>query len=142
VAECGHPNDNMGMDIREVCLSFAGAEETFPFGPNMRVYKVDGKIFAILGADSISLKCEPTLAVELRTRYPGVTPGYHLNKQHWNTVALDGSIGERLIADMVEDSYDLIVSRLSKRRRAALGWSAEQPDDGEDADGDDQRTQR
>jgi predicted DNA-binding protein (MmcQ/YjbR family) len=112
------------MDLRELCLSFPGAEETFPFGPNTRVMKVDGKIFAILAEISVSLKCEPALAVELRARYPAVTPGYHLNKQHWNTVALDGSIPERILVDMVEDSYDLIVSRLPRARRVALGWSA------------------
>jgi predicted DNA-binding protein (MmcQ/YjbR family) len=111
--------------LRRICLSFAGSEETFPFGSETSVFKVAGKMFALsqLGKDplSISLKCEPPLAEELRAAYPAVTPGYHLNKRHWNTVAIDGSLPERMIADMIEDSYDLVVSKLPRARRRALG---------------------
>lgn len=112
--------------LRKRCLAFAGAEETFPFGPATSVFKVGGKMFALseLGAESlrVSLKCEPPLAEALRAAYPAVIPGYHLNKRHWNTVILDGSIPGNVLSDMIEDSYDLVVSKLPKARRVALGW--------------------
>jgi predicted DNA-binding protein (MmcQ/YjbR family) len=115
--------------LRRLCLGFAGSEETFPFGPEPSVFKVGGKMFALsrLGGDplSVSLKCEPPLAEELRAAHPAITPGYHLNKRHWNTIVIDGSLPERMIADMVEDSYDLVVSQLPRARRRALGL----PDD-------------
>ena len=114
------------MDVRALCLGFTGAEETYPFTETATVFKVRGKIFAIalLGADppSISLKCEPALAEQLRGDHAAVTPGYHLNKRHWNTVVVDGSVPERLLRDMVEDSYDLIVESLPKRVREDLAW--------------------
>ena len=113
-------------ELRDYCLSFAGAEETFPFGPETSVFKVAGKMFALsqLGADSlrVSLKCEPELAESLRAAYAGVIPGYHLNKRHWNTVVIDGSLSDDAISDMIEDSYDLVVSKLPKTRRRPLGW--------------------
>ena len=114
------------MDLRELCMGFGGAEETYPFSPETTVFKVRGKIFAIAHLDAepprISLKCEPELAVQLRGDWPAITPGYHLNKRHWNTVVADGSVPERLMHDMVEDSYDLIVSALPKRVQQELGW--------------------
>jgi predicted DNA-binding protein (MmcQ/YjbR family) len=113
-------------ELRDHCLSFTGAEETFPFGPKTSVFKVAGKMFALsqLDADSlrVSLKCEPRLAEALRAAHPAVIPGYHLNKRHWNTVIIDGSVPEEAIRDMVEDSYDLVVSKLPQARRRALGW--------------------
>jgi predicted DNA-binding protein (MmcQ/YjbR family) len=112
------------MDLRALCMGFAGAEETYPFGPNTTVFKVRGKIFAIAALDadppSISLKCEPALAQQLRSEHPAVTPGYHLNKRHWNTVRIDGSLPGRLVRDMVEDSYDLVVEQLPRRVREQL----------------------
>src|SRR5204863_324042 len=77
----------------------------------------------------VSLKCDPALAEQLRDAHAAVSAGYHLNKRHWNTVVLDGSMSDRLVQDMIEDSYDLVVSRLPKSRRRALGWSGE-PDAG------------
>ena len=74
---------------------------------------------------NVSVKCEPELAVALRHSYPAVTPGYHLDKRHWNTIVLDGSLPDRLVRDMIEDSYDLIVSALPKRLREELGWAPE-----------------
>ena len=113
-------------ELREQCLSFAGAEETFPFGPRTSVFKVAGKMFALsqLGADSlrVSVKCEPDLMPALRAAYPAVIPGYHLNKRHWNTVILDGSLSDQTVRDMIEDSYDLVVSKLPKARRRELAW--------------------
>jgi predicted DNA-binding protein (MmcQ/YjbR family) len=115
-----------GGALRDLCLTFRGSEETFPFGFETSVFKVAGKMFALsrLGGDplSVSVKCEPMLAEQLRAAHPCITAGYHLNKRHWNTVLLDGTLPEEVIADMVEDSYDLVVSRLSQARQRALGW--------------------
>jgi predicted DNA-binding protein (MmcQ/YjbR family) len=84
------------------------------------VFKVAGKIFAILGDSSVSLKCDPGLAVVLREQYAAVTAGYHLNKRHRNTVQLDGSVPDDVLADWIEDSYDLALTSLSRAQRAAL----------------------
>jgi predicted DNA-binding protein (MmcQ/YjbR family) len=113
-------------ELRDHCLSFPGAEETFPFGPRTSVFKVAEKMFALsqLDADSlrVSLKCEPQLAEALRGAHAAVLPGYHLNKRHWNTVIIDGSLPDEAIGNMIEDSYDLVVSTLPRARRRALGW--------------------
>ncbi len=115
--------------LRDHCLTFPGTEETFPFGPLTSVFKVAGKMFALsrLSASplEISLKCEPGLAEQLRQVHTAVRPGYHLNKRHWNTVTIDGSMPDQLIEDMVEDSYDLVVSALPAARRRALRWSGD-----------------
>jgi predicted DNA-binding protein (MmcQ/YjbR family) len=125
-AGCWHGLPSSRMDLRALCMSFTGAEETYPFSPEATVFKVRGKIFAIalLGADPprINLKCEPELAEQLRADHPAITPGYHMNKRHWNTVMDDGSVPDQLLRDMVEDSYDLVVSALPKRVREDLGW--------------------
>jgi predicted DNA-binding protein (MmcQ/YjbR family) len=111
---------------RRHCLALPGAAEEFPFTPGLSVFKVSGKVFALSRLDgrplSVSLKCEPELAEQLRDSYSAIRPGYHLNKRHWNTVEVDGSVPDRLVLDMVEDSYDLVVSGLPKRVQAALGW--------------------
>jgi predicted DNA-binding protein (MmcQ/YjbR family) len=70
----------------------------------------------------VSVKCEPELAIELRNSYPAIRPGYHLNKRHWNTITVDGSLPDQLVRDLVEDSYDLVVSALPKRVQKELGW--------------------
>jgi predicted DNA-binding protein (MmcQ/YjbR family) len=115
--------------LREYCLSFPGAAETFPFGPEASVFKVAGKMFALSRLAQrplrVSLKCEPALAEQLREAHPAVTPGYHMNKRHWNTVIIDGSLPDRMVKDMIEDSYDLVVSRLPASRRRALGWGTD-----------------
>ncbi|MFL5830451.1 MAG: MmcQ/YjbR family DNA-binding protein [Solirubrobacteraceae bacterium] len=112
--------------LRKSCLSFPGSQESFPFGPENSVFKVGGKIFALsrLTAEPlrISLKCEPGLAEQLRKAHPAVIPGYHLNKRHWNTVIIDGSLPDQTIVDLIEDSYDLVVSALPRTRQRALGW--------------------
>ena len=116
--------------LRKLCLSFPGTYEDFPFGPNASVFKVEGKMFAISLLKSspltVSLKCEPELAEQLRGSYPdAVTPGYHLNKRHWNTVLCDGGlVSDEMVGDMVEDSYDLIVAAMPARVRERLGWAA------------------
>ena len=115
-----------GEALRDLCLSFRGSEETFPFGFETSVFKVAGKIFALshLAGDplSVSIKCEPQLAEQLRAAHGAITAGYHLNKRHWNTVRIDGTLSEQMVADMIEDSYDLVVSALSQARQRALGW--------------------
>jgi predicted DNA-binding protein (MmcQ/YjbR family) len=117
-------------ELRDLCLGFAGSAETFPFGPATSVFKVAGKMFALSQlAESplrVSLKCEPPLAEQLRATHPAVLPGYHLNKRHWNTVIIDGSIPEQTVRDMIEDSYDLVVSKLPLSDRRALGWEPDQ----------------
>ena len=110
-------------ELKSVCLSFAGAREEFPFDEANSVFKVAGKIFALSRLNSvplrISLKCDPGLAIQLRTNYPSITGGYHLNKRHWNTVVLDGSVPDQLLRDMIEDSYDLVVAGLPLAQRTA-----------------------
>ena len=113
--------------LRTRCLAHEGAEETSPFGPETSVSKVDGKMFALsrLHAEplSVSVKCEPLLAEQLRAAHPAISAGYH-NKRHWNTIVLDVSLPDAMIADMIEDSYDLVVSSLPRLRQIALGWVA------------------
>jgi predicted DNA-binding protein (MmcQ/YjbR family) len=115
-----------GPELRELCLAFPGAFEDFPFSPGFSVFKVAGKIFALSGLLrdplKVSLKCDPELAVDMRATYAAVGPGYHLNKRHWNTITVDGSLSDRLLRDMVEDSYDLVVANLPQRMQRRLGW--------------------
>jgi len=112
--------------LRKLCLGFSGSTETFPFGPGVSVFKVADKMFALSRLDgeplSVSVKCEPELAEQLRETYSAVNPGYHLNKRHWNTVTVDGSLTDRMIGEMIEDSYDLVVAGLPRAKRQALGW--------------------
>ncbi|HET8655168.1 MAG TPA: MmcQ/YjbR family DNA-binding protein [Longimicrobiaceae bacterium] len=100
------------QQLRDFCLSLPDAEETFPFGEDTLVFKVGGKMFAITGIErlplSVSLKCDPDRAVALRERYAAVQPGYHLNKTHWNTVELDGSVPDHSVRQWIRDSYDLV----------------------------------
>ena len=113
-------------ELRDRCLSFVGAEETFPFGPETSVFKVAGKMFALSRLDAeelrVSVKCEPRLAESLRAAHAEVIPGYHLDKRHWNTVLVGGALGDTAIGDMIEDSYDLVVSKLPAAKRRRLGW--------------------
>lgn len=115
-----------GDDLRERCVALLGTEETFPFGSETSVFKVAGKMFALsrLAEEPVrvSLKCEPVLAEQLREAHAAVIPGYHLNKRHWNTVILDGSLPQEMIGDLIEDSYDLVVSALPRAKRRALAW--------------------
>ena len=100
--------------LREYCISKRGADESFPFGEDTLVFKVAGKIFALVNLDgdlSINLKCDPAIAIELRERYSSVTPGYHMNKKHWNTVMLDGSVPDKEICSWIDHSYDLIAGK-------------------------------
>lgn len=115
--------------FRAYCLRKPGVAEETPFGPDHLVYKVGGKMFALLGLDeiptSVNLKCNPDRALELRDRYDGVTPGYHMNKKHWNTVTLGGGVPEAEVKKMVDHSYDLVVQSLPKKAREALRAAGE-----------------
>ena len=113
-----------GDEVREVCASKPGAVETYPFGPNTAVYKVGGKMFALVPRDarpaSVSLKCDPDWSEVLRTAYAAVVPGYHLNKKHWNTLVLDGSVPDDEVEELIGHSYELVLESLPRRVRAAL----------------------
>ncbi|MDO9576282.1 MAG: MmcQ/YjbR family DNA-binding protein [Candidatus Cloacimonadales bacterium] len=115
------------MNLKQLRKYFAlkpGAYEDFPFDDVTMVIKVGNKMFALIGLDAeplcINLKCDPMLAVELRQLYPAVIPGYHMNKTHWNTVILDGSIPEKIIKKMIDDSYDLVFKSLTKKVREKI----------------------
>jgi predicted DNA-binding protein (MmcQ/YjbR family) len=98
--------------LREYCLSKPNAEETLPFGPDTLVFKVKGKVFLLAGLDETPLqfnvKCDPEKALELREEYPSVMPGYHMNKKHWNTILVDGSIPNKLLKEWIDHSYELV----------------------------------
>ncbi|MBK6936160.1 MAG: MmcQ/YjbR family DNA-binding protein [Chitinophagaceae bacterium] len=104
--------------IREYCLSKPGAEETLPFGPDTLVYKIAGKIFLLMGLDSedlsFNVKCNPDKALELREDFPCVLPGYHMNKKHWNTIVVDGSVSVKQLKEWIDHSYELVSSSKGK----------------------------
>lgn len=105
------------MDIeslRDYCLKKKGVAESFPFGEDTLVFKAGEKIFALANLDgdlSINLKCDPSYALELREHHASVTPGYHMNKKHWNTVILDGTVPDKEIFSWIDHSYDLITGK-------------------------------
>jgi predicted DNA-binding protein (MmcQ/YjbR family) len=111
--------------LRRRCLERPGATEEFPFGEQTSVFKVGGKMFALSALESrplrVSIKCEPDLAEGLRATYPAIQPGYHLNKRHWVTITLDGSVADETVFELLEDSYDLVVAGLPARQRALIG---------------------
>ena len=111
-------------DLVAYCLSKKGSLLDQPFGPEVDVIKVMGKVFALIPLDAdppkISLKCDPVLAVMLRDTYPVVTPGYHLNKRHWNSVEVDGSVPDDEIEEWIDHSYDQVVKGLTKAQRETL----------------------
>lgn len=109
--------------FRNYCLQKKGVTEEFPFGDDVIVFKVMSKMFALADVgnfESINLKADPEKAVELRDMYPAVTPGYHMNKKHWNTVLMDGSLPDKLVCGWIDDSYKLVVAKLTKSEKSAL----------------------
>jgi predicted DNA-binding protein (MmcQ/YjbR family) len=109
--------------FREYCLSKPGVSEDTPFDENTLCFKVGGKIFAITDIElfeSVNLKCDPEQSILLREKYPGIIPGYHMNKKHWNTVLLDGSVGDKLILELTDHSYHLVFDGLSRKTQATL----------------------
>jgi len=108
---------------RDYCLAKPGVSESFPFDEEVLVFKVMDKIFALTDVDtfaSINLKCDPDKAIELREEYPAVQPGYHMNKKHWNTVQMDGSLSDSFICELIDHSYNLVVKGLPKKVQAEL----------------------
>lgn len=113
--------------IREHCLKKSGVEETFPFDEETLVFKVAGKMFLLTNIalpESINIKCDPEKALELRERHEEIQPGWHMNKKHWNTVSLTGRLPQKLILQMIDDSYDLVVSGLTRKEKELLKSAA------------------
>lgn len=109
--------------LQDHCAKKAGVSWDTPFGPDVLVFRVAGKMFALAPIavfDTVNLKCDPERAIELRERYEGITPGYHMNKQHWNTVDVTGSVPQRLLLELVDHSYDLVRASLPRKVRDAL----------------------
>ncbi len=110
--------------VMAACAAKPGSAEDYPFGDEVAVFKVAGRIFALVSLGSapgsISLKCDPGLAAVLRGRYAAITPGYHLNKRHWNTVTLDGSVPDEEVLELVDHSYDLVLAGLTRTQRNKL----------------------
>lgn len=113
-------------ELREYCLSKNSATEDQPFGPDVLVFKVLGKMFATLSFDNAdgqgrcNLKCDPERAIELRGTHESILPGYHMNKRHWNTLLLDGSLPTALVGELVDHSWQLVAAGLPKRDREAI----------------------
>lgn len=115
----------MKNSLIEYCLNKNGAFLDYPFGPDPMVFKVAGKMFAFIfekdeNVVCINLKCDPAVAENLREQHEAVRPGYHMNKEHWNTVMIDGSLEESDVFDMIDHSYDLVVKKLPKRLRESI----------------------
>lgn len=112
-------------ELQKYCLSKAGVEETLPFGPEVLVYKVYGKMFLLCPLDTeklqFNVKCDPDLALELREQYASVLPGYHMNKKHWNTIIADGSVPAKKLKEWIDDSYELVVGSLPAKTRKSAG---------------------
>ena len=113
------------VDVMQHCQSLPGQTESTPFGPDVLVFKVGGKMFALLSPDDqparVNLKCDPARAALLRESHHAILPGYHMNKRHWNTVVLDHSLPPALVRELIDHSYQLVVAGLSARQRGEAG---------------------
>jgi predicted DNA-binding protein (MmcQ/YjbR family) len=110
-------------ELREYCLSLNGVSEDFPFDETTLVFKVIGKMFCLTDLEddfAIALKNDPEKNIELREEYPAVKPAYHMNKQHWNTIKVDGSISDDMIKNLIDESYDLVVFKLTRKQQQEL----------------------
>ena len=114
--------------LREYCLSKPDVEESFPFGPDVMVFKIAGKIFLLCSLDSedfsFNVKCDPEMAIELRERYDCVQPGYHMNKKHWNTIVVDGSVSTKQLKEWIDHSYEIVSKSATKKRPTAVKKSS------------------
>lgn len=110
--------------VLDLCARLPGAVEDYPFGDDVAVFKVGGKMFALVPLAveraSVNLKCDPQWALELRARHRSVRPGHHQDKRHWNTVELDGTVDDAELEEMIGHSYELVVGRLPRAERARL----------------------
>lgn len=111
-------------ELREYCISKKGVTESLPFGPETLVFKIMGKAFLLTGMDGrplqFNVKCDPEKAIELREKYTCVIPGYHMNKKHWNTIIVDGSVSIKLLHKWITDSYNLVASGLTIKAKQEL----------------------
>jgi predicted DNA-binding protein (MmcQ/YjbR family) len=111
-------------EVLETCAGLPGVVKDYPFGEGVAVFKVGGRMVALIPHEgspaTVSLKCDPELAVELRAQYPSVRPGYHLNKSHWNTVEVDGSLEDHELRWMIQHSYDLVLAALPRAVRTRI----------------------
>lgn len=109
-----------GAELRELCLALPGAGEEFPFRPELSVFKVAGRMFALSALSEaplrVSVKCDPELGEQLRFTHPSISPGYHLNKRHWLTITIDGSLPTTLVADLIEGSHELVIAATTRSR--------------------------
>lgn len=114
-------------EYRTYCLAKQGVTESFPFDENVLVFKVLTKMFALCNINkeefAVNLKCEPERAIELRASHPDIIAGYHMNKKHWNTVSFDGELSDKLLFELIDHSYDLVVQSLTKSQKALLNAS-------------------
>jgi len=119
--------------FREYCLAKPGVEDGFPFGEDVLVMKVMGKIWALTGLSEadfrVNLKCDPEYAIELRAEHPQIIPGWHMNKQHWNTVYFEDGLSDRLLISLLDQSYDLVAKSLKKKLKEELQALQEASDD-------------
>lgn len=113
--------------FRDYCIAKKGVTEDFPFDQDTLVFKVMGKMFALTslkkweeGDHSVNLKCDPEKAITLRERYAAIYPGYHMSKKHWNTVAFNEDVPDKMILELIDHSYDLVVSGLPKKQQTEL----------------------
>jgi len=110
-------------ELRNYCLSKKGANESFPFDKTTLVLKVLDKMFALTDLEDdlfVNLKCNPEKAINLREEYNSVKPGFHMNKKHWNTVRIDGTVSDKILKEWIDDSYNLVVSKMTKKDRQRL----------------------
>ncbi len=110
--------------VIDYCSSKKAATQEFPFDDTTLVFKAAGKMFALIGLDALSgvnLKCDPLYAIALRQKYEGIIPGYHMNKKHWNTVKQNSDVPDKLIIELIDHSYELVVDKLPKSIKAELG---------------------
>jgi predicted DNA-binding protein (MmcQ/YjbR family) len=109
-------------EIREYCIAKKAVTESFPFDETTLVFKVMNKMFCLLGLDDmrVSLKNDPEKNIELRAHYPAIIAGYHLSKPHWNTISVDGTVPPKILKELIDESYDLIVKSLIKKKQKEL----------------------
>ena len=110
--------------IRNYCLHKKAVAESFPFDKDTLVFKVGSKMFCLMNLENyplhINLKCQPDEAIRLREKFPQITPGFHMNKKHWNTILIDGFLSQELIRKMIDDSYELVVQSMTRKERESL----------------------
>ena len=111
-------------ELKRYCAVKNESQETYPFGPDTIVFKVSGKIYALVGLDEqplrINLKCDPSQAQILRSMHDNILPGYHMNKEHWNTIIIDETIPDELICQLIDESYNLIVQKMTRKKQNAI----------------------